>query len=69
MDNGMAVFENMVAKSGLSHDGEIYVVPAHGDEPGEYVSKLGRVWMPKIGGARESWAMRLNRLLLELEKR
>ena len=32
----------MTATSLLSHDGEIYVVPAHGMDPGEYVSKLGR---------------------------
>lgn len=71
VDNGAAVFDDMVAKSDLSHDGEIYVVPAHGKDPGEYVAKLGRVWMPKIDerGARESWSMRLNRLLSELEKR
>ena len=70
MDNGAAVFENMVAESELSHDGEIDVVPAHGKDPGEYVAKLGRVWMPKINGRglRENWSMRLNRLLSELEK-
>lgn len=71
VDNGAAVFENMVARSELSHDGEIDVVPAHGKDPGEYVAKLGRVWMPKIDerGLRENWSMRLNRLLSELEKR
>lgn len=70
VDNGAEVFENMVARSDLSYDGEIYVVPAHGNDPGEYVAKLGRVWMPKIDGqgSRESWSMRLNRLLLELEE-
>lgn len=69
VDNGAAVFENMVARSDLSHDGEIYVVPAHGRDPGEYVAKLGRVWMPKIDGhgSREPWSRRLHRLLLELE--
>lgn len=70
VDNGAAVLENMVARSDLSHDGEIYVVPAHGRDPGEYVAKLGRVWMPKIDshGSREPWSARLHRLLLELEK-
>ena len=70
VDNGAAVLENMVARSDLSHDGEIYVVPAHGRDPGEYVAKLGRVWMPKIDnhGSREPWSSRLHRLLLELEK-
>jgi hypothetical protein len=71
IDNGAAVFDDLVATSGLSHDGEIYVVPSHGAEPGEYVSKLGRVWMPKIlaDGSREAWSNRLRRLLNALEDR
>jgi hypothetical protein len=71
VDNNSDVFENMVATSDLSHDGEIFVVPAHGRNPGEYVAKLGRVWMSKTGtdGSREPWSRRLNRLLDELEKR
>jgi hypothetical protein len=71
VDNGFTVFENMVATSSLSHNGEIYVVPAHGAEAGEYIAKLGRVWMPKVSthGSRESWSQRLSRLLEELEKR
>lgn len=71
VDNGAAVFKDMVATSDLSHDGEIYVVPAHGRDPGEYVAKLGRVWMSKVGtdGARESWSKRLQRLLNDLEQR
>lgn len=69
VDNSATVFENMVARSDLSHDGEIYVVPAHGRDPGEYVAKLGRAWMPKLNDqvSRESWSRRLHRLLLELE--
>lgn len=69
VENGDLVFKDMVATSDLSYDGEIYVVPAHGDKPGEYISKLGRVWMPKITpeGKREAWPGRLNRLLLDLE--
>ena len=71
LDNGDAVLDAMVSTSGLSHDGEIYVVPAHGAKPGEYVSKLGRVWMPKVGadGLRESWSQRLKRLIGCLEVR
>ncbi|GHU10651.1 hypothetical protein AGMMS50225_14570 [Betaproteobacteria bacterium] len=67
--NADILIENMFATSELSHDGEIYVVPAHGAEPGEYVSKLGRVWMPKVDsdGVRESWSARLQRLLARLE--
>lgn len=71
VDNGDAVFDSMVATSNLSHDGEIHVVPAHGADHGEYIAKLGRVWMPKLqaDGAREMWSARLGRLLQALEVR
>ncbi len=71
VNNGDVVFENMVATSALSHNGEILVVPAHGANPGEYIAKLGRVWMPKIDsdGKRHSWSDRLRRLLDALEAR
>ncbi|RCK77793.1 MAG: hypothetical protein OZSIB_2851 [Candidatus Ozemobacter sibiricus] len=70
VDNGGSVLQEMFAASPLSHDGEIYVVPAHGRDPGEYLAKLGRVWMPNVGadGSREPWTARLRRLLAELEK-
>ena len=48
VNNGDIVLQNMVAQSSLSHNGEILVVPAHGINPGEYIAKLGRVWMPKM---------------------
>lgn len=50
--------------------GEIRVVPAHGKEPGEYLSKLGRIWMPKFvdGGRRQVWSERLERLIRKLEQ-
>ncbi len=71
VDNADRVLDSLIAVSELAHDGEIYVVPAHGFDPGEYVSKLGRVWMPKIrqDGTRESWSDRLHRLLQDLEVR
>ena len=71
VDNGAAVVDSMVATSNLSHDGEIHVVPAHGADHGEYISKLGRVWMPKLraDGTREMWSARLSRLLQTLEAR
>lgn len=71
VDNAEVVLDNMVATSNLSHDGEIHVVPAHGANPGEYIAKLGRVWMPKLRseGTREPWSARLERLLLALEER
>ena len=69
VDNGGAVFEEMVASSLLSHNGDIRVVPAHGSDAGEYLSKLGRIWMPKrcSNGAQETWIARLRRLLTALE--
>lgn len=69
VDNGDIVFGEMTATSTLSHDGEIYVVPAHGRDPGEYVAKLGRAWMPKTlaNGLRETWSQRLSRLIGALE--
>lgn len=71
VDNGDEVFASMVASSDLSHDGDIFVVPAHGSESGEYVAKLGRAWMPKtsVNGVRESWSQRLQRLIELLEDR
>jgi len=71
VDNGDAVYDDLIATSPLSHDGEIYVIPAHGREPGEYIAKLGRVWMakPRADGGRESWSARLKRLIDALESR
>jgi hypothetical protein len=61
----------MVGFSDISHNSAIHVVPAHGQDPGEYISKLGRIWMPaqKDDTVREPWQTRLNRLIDELEKR
>lgn len=68
--NGDQIFRDLVATSPLSHDGDIFVVPAYGADPGEYVSKLGRAWMPVLkDGKRESWSARLGRLLNKLEAR
>ncbi len=71
VDNGEWIVSSMIATSNLSHDGEIHVVPAHGADHGEYIAKLGRVWMPKLlaDGTRETWSARLERLLQALEKR
>jgi len=67
--NGDTVLRDMVATSELSRDGAIFVVPAHGAEPGEYVAKLGRAWMPVMtqADARQPWSARLQRLFAELE--
>lgn len=71
VDNGDTVFDSLVATSNLSHDGEIFIVPAHGANHGEYIAKLGRVWMPKVqrDRSRENWSARLSRLLDKLETR
>lgn len=70
VDNADAVFDDLWASSELCREGDIRVVPAHGRQPGAYISKLGRVWMPKVwpDGRRESGPERLRRLLNALEK-
>ena len=72
VNNGDAVNSALSALCPLSgaSSGEIRVVPAHGREPGEYLSKLGRIWMPKFveGGRRQVWSERLERLIQELEQ-
>lgn len=69
VNNGEAVFDDMAASSPISHNGAVFVVPAHGREPGEYLAKLGRAWMPiiKLDGTREIWSHRLLRLIEALE--
>lgn len=71
VDNGEPILDGMIATSELARDGQIYVVPAHGSDAGEYIAKLGRVWMPKVGddGTREPWSARSHRLLRTLEAR
>ncbi|ABC23789.1 KGGVGR-motif variant AAA ATPase [Rhodospirillum rubrum] len=71
VDNGDRVISDMIATSPLSRNGDIYVVPAHGADPGEYIAKLGRVWMPKVNaeGRRILWVQRLQGLLNALEDR
>ncbi len=71
VENGDAILEDLYSTSDLRTDGQIYLVPAHGSDPGEYVSKIGRVWMPKRVGLEhsEAWSTRLFRLVDQLEKR
>ena len=45
-------------------EGTVRVVPAHGREPGEYIPKLGRVFLD----AGENWTMRLELMLSRLEE-
>ncbi len=71
VENSDTVLDKMTAKSDLSRDGEIFVVPAHGREPGEYVLKLGRAWMPVIkeNGEYRTWSQRLRCLIDKLKER
>jgi len=72
VNNGDAILEQMHASLGSQQrGGELIVVPSHGDEPGEYVSKLGRVWMPGFtpNGQRQTWSERLLRMIEQLEER
>ena len=63
---GERVIEQMTAIPAWAQDseGDVYVVPAHGSEPGEYLAKLGRVYMDTTN---EPWTVRLERLLNHLE--
>ena len=45
-------------------DGTVHVAPAHGREPGEYLAKLGRVYMDN----RVGWTARLAKMLSRLEE-
>ena len=71
VDNADAVLPDMIATSNLSPAGDIFVVPAHGADAGEYIPKLGRVWMSKLTntGKRVSWSLRLQRMLDSLEQK
>ena len=63
---GQCAIEQMTATPAWAQDaeGDVYVVPAHGSEPGEYLAKLGRVYMDTPN---EPWTGRLKRLLNALE--
>ena len=70
VNNGDAILDQMHASLGTQQrGGELIVVPSHGDNPGEYVSKLGRVWMPGFSdeGQRQTWSERLLRMIQQLE--
>ena len=63
---GEHVIEQMTVTPAWTQDfeGDVYVVPAHGSDPGEYMAKLGRVYMDTTN---EPWTARLKRLLNRLE--
>ncbi len=63
---GNRIIEDMLATPSWAQnfDGDVRVVPAHGHDPGEYLAKLGRVYMDKV---HEPWTDRLERVLVNLE--
>ena len=63
---GDRVIERMTATPAWAQDfnGDVRVVPAHGSDPGEYLAKLGRVYMNTHD---DPWTARLKRLLMCLE--
>lgn len=67
---GDAVIPRMSARAPLAHDlpGDIWVVPSHGADPGDFMAKLGRCYLDLPGYAGvEAWDHRLLRLLSVLE--
>ena len=64
---GDHVIEDMTARAWEEedYDGDVRIVPAHGADPGEYLTKLGRVYLDTD----IPWTERLGRLLARLEER
>ena len=64
---GDRVIERMTTVPDWSHDmdGEARIAPAHGANPGEYLAKLGRVYMDR---REDPWTARLERMLGDLEE-
>ena len=62
---GDRVIEQMMAAPQWAQDfdGDVRVAPAHGRKPGEYLAKLGRVYMDTAA----PWTVRLTHLLKRLE--
>ena len=65
---GDRLIEELTAEPAWAQEleGAVAVAPAHGREPGEYLAKLGRVYMEN---ADAPWIVRLERLLAGLEAR
>ncbi len=67
VDQGDRVLDDMTGSPPWARDlpGSVWIVPAHGREPGEFLAKLGRVY---VDAAVELWPRRLNRLVTGLEE-
>ena len=66
VDQGNSVVKEILATPAwtLDLEGDVRVAPAHGVDAGEYLAKLGRVYMDT---EKYPWTARLNRLLFQLE--
>jgi hypothetical protein len=67
---GAAVIPHMSARAPMAQDlpGDVWVVPSHGADPGDFMAKLGRCYLDLPGSAGvEAWDRRLLRLLSVLE--
>ena len=72
---GDIVLKDMIARPTWHQDcrGDVCIVPAHGTHPGEYLAKLGRVYLDKrdvVDGRRADirWTQRLEALLRKLRQ-
>ncbi len=70
--NGDEVASNLLASSPLAKGsgirGGIIVLPAHGKNTAEYIAKMGRAWMPRMGDeSRIAWPQRLRELIKKLD--
>ena len=65
---GKLLIDQIVGIPTWSQDlqGTVWVAPAHGHNPGEYLAKLGRVYMDT---AADRWTARLRRMIDSLEER
>lgn len=67
---GDTVIPYMSARAPLAQDlpGEVWVIPSHGAEPGDFMAKLGRCYLDLPANAgMEAWGHRLLRLVSALE--
>ena len=64
--HGPIVVHDMTAAPSWARDldGDVRIAPAHGRDPGEYLAKLGRVYLDTD----VPWTARLNRMLSQLEE-
>jgi CobQ/CobB/MinD/ParA nucleotide binding domain len=69
LGQGDSVLSDIVVESplGVGTDGRIAVVPAFGSDTGDYLGKLGRVYLERGPKGHEPWPDRLKRLVSAIE--